>query len=730
MKIISSLLLLFTMLITGPFAHDVIISLRHRASRLAWPTRQLISQLGCGPKYVSPRGCRAGQHVQQRRLQARNQATTNCDWVGACEAELKLKPIPVIVGKRATAGVRRTLRPRVIVDVIHSSVASPHTNQSTLLMSPTSSVCSSPADDNDTTTQVTLPASPPSIDQSFLSAASSSDLHCTVDSFDDSISDIADYARPIQTVVGNRHCLSNIRQRRPNRTLSAVTFIPSFIPNILNVNICGGFCAKLDELSLIIEQHSIGIACITETWLKPSVSDDVTQIDKYVCHRRDRQDGRDGGGVFVCVRNNIQCTRLHSYESNDLEVMWLLCRETRMPRCLSHILIGAVYHPPNANHHIMLTYIIDCLDQLSKDHPNLGIILLGDFNRLPDATLKSFPLRQVVKASTRGSAILDKIFTNMFDWYSNPITLAAVGKSDHFPVLMNASDNHCRSGGSDVVVYRRLCDNNRKTLLAHAFRHFNWSTLYRMESCDEMLAYFYEVATVLMDYYLPKCPFKRHTSDKPWVTDKFRQLIRRRQHAYQTRDVTNYRRLRNTVQRLARQLRSQYYTRNVKQLRSSDPHKWWQNVKRFLGNNSSSSHHPLSALANSDFSGDFQRLAADINDEFANVSSDLTPLSHSILQQLHEDDYAADFVIEPFEVYQKLIRINVHKSPGPDAIPNWILKDLAPFVAEPICAIFNASVREGHVPLPWKQANVVPVPKIKVPKIYIQIYDQFLLRLH
>ena len=293
----------------------------------------------------------------------------------------------------------------------------------------------------------------------------------------------------------------------------------------------------------------------------------------YVCHRRDRQDGRDGGGLLMCVRNDVQCTRLHSYETNDLEAIWLLCRETRMPRCLSHILNGAVYHPPNTNHQSMLTYIIDCLDQLSKDHPNLGIILLGDFNRLPDATLKSFPLRQVVKTSTRGSAILDKIFTNMFDWYSSPTTLAVVGKSDHVPVLMNASDDQHRRNGTDVVVYRRLCDNNRKTLLAHALRHFNWSTLYRMESCDEMLAYFYEAIAALVDYYLPKCPFKRHTSDKPWVNDKFRHLIRRRQHAYSTGDVSNYRRLRNAVQRLARQLRSRYYTRNVKQLRSSDPHK-------------------------------------------------------------------------------------------------------------------------------------------------------------
>jgi len=142
MKIFT--LLLLTMLITGPVSigRDVIISLRHRASRLARPTRQLITQLGCGPKYVKPRGCRAGQHVQQRRLQARNQTTIACGSVGACEPEAKPKLIPVVVGNRSTAGIRRTLHSRVIVDVIQRSAtaASPSPNQSALLISPTSSI--------------------------------------------------------------------------------------------------------------------------------------------------------------------------------------------------------------------------------------------------------------------------------------------------------------------------------------------------------------------------------------------------------------------------------------------------------------------------------------------------------------------------------------------------------------------------------------------------------------
>jgi len=41
---------------------------------------------------------------------------------------------------------------------------------------------------------------------------------------------------------------------------------------------------------------------------------------------------------------------------------------------------------------------------------------------------------------------------------------------------------------------------------------------------------------------------------------------------------------------------------------------------------------------------------------------------------------------------------------------------MALFVTEPICAIFNASLTQGHVPDLWRQANVIPVPMISPPK--------------
>jgi len=48
------------------------------------------------------------------------------------------------------------------------------------------------------------------------------------------------------------------------------------------------------------------------------------------------------------------------------------------------------------------------MDQLTRSHPNAGILLLGDFNQLPEAHLESCPLEQVV--TTQPVVILDKIF--------------------------------------------------------------------------------------------------------------------------------------------------------------------------------------------------------------------------------------------------------------------------------------------------------------------------------
>ena len=152
----------------------------------------------------------------------------------------------------------------------------------------------------------------------------------------------------------------------------------------------------------------VDIACITETFLNDTVPSEVLDIPGYVIHRNDRKDGRRCGAVAVLVRQDVPCQRLTSLESADMETVWLIYRRPRMPRCLSHVVVGAVYNPPSADDKKMTTHILTCLETVTHDHPQAGLIVLGDFNRLRDVALISYSLKQVVKAPTRKASVLDK----------------------------------------------------------------------------------------------------------------------------------------------------------------------------------------------------------------------------------------------------------------------------------------------------------------------------------
>jgi hypothetical protein len=69
-------------------------------------------------------------------------------------------------------------------------------------------------------------------------------------------------------------------------------------------------------------------------------------------------------------------------------------------------------------------------------------------------------------------------------------------------------------------------------------------------------------------------------------------------------------------------------------------------------------------------------------------------------------------------VLTKLKNLNASKAPGPDGIPNWILKTYGEILASPISNLLNTSYQEEKLPIVWKRANIAPIPKEKpVPEI-------------
>ena len=64
---------------------------------------------------------------------------------------------------------------------------------------------------------------------------------------------------------------------------------------------------------------------------------------------------------------------------------------------------------------------VPTMDEFTRAHPYTGILLLGDFNQLPNFQLKPSPLQQIVTCPTRGNSILAKIYTNVTNWCQTPI---------------------------------------------------------------------------------------------------------------------------------------------------------------------------------------------------------------------------------------------------------------------------------------------------------------------
>ena len=78
----------------------------------------------------------------------------------------------------------------------------------------------------------------------------------------------------------------------------------------------------------------------------------------------------------------------------------------------------------------------------------------------------------------------------------------------------------------------------------------------------------------------------------------------------------------------------------------------------------------------------------------------------------YKDDPYVFTLSEP-AVLAALKQLNPRKAAGPDCVPNWLLREYAKVLDEPVTAILNSSYKEQRLPSPSKLADVFPLPKQK-----------------
>ena len=497
---------------------------------------------------------------------------------------------------------------------------------------------------------------------------------------------------------------------QPSNLITAADKKPKWIlPNIMLTN-ARSVMNKLEDLHVTIEQQNADIVCISESFLSDEIPDDVIEYEGFAIHRKNRN--RHGGGVLCYIKESLKLKKWTELDTPGIESVWFTVSAKNMPRDIPSITVGAIYHPPSAEDGPMLDHIMNSLDHITQRRPSTHIILLGDFNQLRDVRLRGYPLKQAVKKATRKDAILDKIYTNFGQYYQEPDTRCPVGLSDHNVVVCCPLESNYSKVGVVKQVATHVMDHNSKVLFAQELKSVDWRSLFIAPTVTEQFHMFQSTMDSLMDKYFPLKIVTRCSSDKPWVTDYFRELISKREYAWNQKDTKLYNMYRNKVNRLSKTLASDFYKSEVAGLRVSDSRGWWKHVKNLLGLNSS---YSLQSLADELFDGNLQQLADAINNFFLSVCDDLEPLDQYIVPPKPEfipDEYSVSVEM----VERKLMSTMVTKSAGPDKIFNWVLHDLAGLISQPVCAIWNSSIHEGVVPTLWKSADVVPLPKVSTPQ--------------
>jgi hypothetical protein len=234
---------------------------------------------------------------------------------------------------------------------------------------------------------------------------------------------------------------------------------------------------------------------------------------------------------------------------------------------------------------------------------------------------------------------------------------------------------------------------------------YNWSPVLNASCINDKVSKFLEITTEMVDAFFPLKPVKIQVDDKPFINGRIKQLIQKRDKAYQLGRVDQPKLLRNLIVAEIRKAKRVFYERNIKPFHNQNSKKWWTNVKRIVGNKRQNFDlsDPLSDAPMND-----KQTADYINSFFTSLTKEYPKVKAKWLSFGSQDPLLP---ITTESVAKKLSNINVNKAPGPFDPNMKVIKSFAEHFAVPLPDIYNQSFRCKTFPEIWKISNICSVPK-------------------
>jgi hypothetical protein len=323
-------------------------------------------------------------------------------------------------------------------------------------------------------------------------------------------------------------------------------------------------------------------------------------------------------------------------------------------------------------------------------------------------------LKQLVRVATRKTATLDLILVNDSSLVSGICTNMSISNSDHSVVKCYLHLPTYTSREEKWPKCVRLYSKTDWSRLSESL-HIDWQA--QIGDCDVTTGWqrFRAICDVAVNELVPKTTrTPRHRS--PWYTAKVHNARKEKQmrwSAYKQNPsehhYENYKKARNAYTNVARIAICEY----EESLSHGDASAFF----KYARTRRQAKEAPLALDKNGITQYDKQFCAEEFNQFFVSVfnkpqtydnpnieGSKTTVVKKSV-------NFLRTLPIAMQDVYATLRDLKEKKSPGPDDIPNILLKRCRESLAWPLSILYKKSLDEGRLPQDWRDAIVAPIYK-------------------
>nr|CAI5862155.1 unnamed protein product [Callosobruchus analis] len=450
------------------------------------------------------------------------------------------------------------------------------------------------------------------------------------------------------------------------------------------------------------------------------VPSEIVSVDGYSFYRKDR-DGR-GGGIGVYINNEIKCEQIiiTNYIDDDASViaqLWL-----KLQFRSSTVALGILYRPPKGNLPLAVEALDTLLSHLSVVYDH--ILVLGDvnvnmFNINNKITLcfESYCFKQIIVEPTRITSstetLLDPIFTTFPERCTNSGTLNTDVFTDHRLVYCETHFEKARTP-QKFVTFRDFKKFNHENFMADLL-HVNWSDIVYLKNIDDKVTFLNDHILALFDTHAPLRSVRVNKPSAPWLTPNLRAIYKQRDDALskykQNRTEGNwkaYAELRNFA--LSCQRREKYaYLQHLQKTKNSSL--LFKGLKSMNIQNKKSNDIPA-----------YLRNPEKINEYFLSVFQNNTiecaPEIEYYDNNKFDESFHFDLVMTTEEeIYSLLFKVKSNAC-GHDGITPDMIKLCFPVIGKYLTHLINTCIEMHYFPFSWRQAVVIPLPKINNPTAY------------